>query len=88
MPLPVYRKNDSDKQINDNYAAFADSCEVVNTITGKQLFVGSPTGAGDNRVVSKAGVVKYWADRLDVFGDKVGKKRSADNNPIGAGNQG
>lgn len=83
----AYRKNESDRQI-DQIMSFYDHSDVTVNVDGKQRSVGNPTGAGDDRNVSKAGIKTYFKDRLDVFGDKAGKKRSADNNPIGAGHEG
>lgn len=80
MPSPVYRKNDTDKQIVDNARKF-DNSDITVNVDGKQREVGSPTGAGDNRIQSKAGYVPAWNERMDFFGDKAGKKRASDANP-------
>ena len=76
----AYRKNESDKQIDDLERAAADSTVVVNSIGGNTKNVGSPTGAGDNRTVSKAGVVVSHDDKLNVINAKAGKRRTSDSN--------
>lgn len=75
-----YKKNETDREIDQHEDAAADSTVQVHA-NGKTRGVGSPTGAGDKRSISKAGIIVSHNDKIEVIDSKAGKRRTHDSNP-------
>ncbi len=76
--MPSYRHNETDKAIDQIEEAAADSTIVVNTISGGQKNVGTPTGAGIDVYPRKNGVVASFGDKPERLNAKAGKARTSD----------
>jgi transcriptional regulator of nitric oxide reductase len=82
MVPSIYRKMDTDKMIDDNYRAKADSEIIVNAADGAVKYVGSPSGAGTSfdRVKMAQGLQSQ--DKIEIIDNKAGKSRRSDSNTL------
>lgn len=97
-PVPVYRKNENDKKIDNNYSASSNSDVLVSA--GDQPYgtpianinggthnsvvkVGNPTGAGTDVYRLRMAQILHANDNIGIIDDKSGKKRRSDYNTLG-----
>jgi hypothetical protein len=82
MAVYTYRKNETDRQIDQFVDSKDDSCIRVETGDGKARLVNSPqTGAAENMVKGRQGQVLSFGDKPQNIESKAGKARKHDDSP-------